>query len=51
MFAAIFAFSYAFLLFSLVSEADSDLLKVLGFLAGLWMTIAGAYSGWSATRA
>jgi hypothetical protein len=46
MFAAFFSFSYALIIFGLVGEADTDWLRVIGFIAASWMAIAGAISGW-----
>lgn len=50
MFAAVFSFAYAFLIFGLVNEAQSDWLRVLGFVAGTYLVIAGAIAGWQAAR-
>ena len=50
MAAAVFAFAYAFLIYGLVNEADSAWLRVLGFVAGTYLVVAGAVSGWMAAR-
>lgn len=50
MIAAIYALSYAFLIFALVGEASSVWLQVIGFLMATWMTVAGAIAGWQHFR-
>lgn len=42
----LYAFSYAFLIFGLSAEADTDWLRVLGFVAASYMALAGALAGW-----
>lgn len=46
MLALLFAFGYAFLIFGLSAEADSNWLRVLGFVAASYMALAGALAGW-----
>lgn len=46
MIAAFFSFSYALIIFALVGEADSDWLRIVGFIAASWMAFAGAIAGW-----
>lgn len=50
MLAALFALSYGMLLFALSAEADTPFLEVLGVIAAVYMTVAGAYVGWRASR-
>lgn len=50
MFAVVFALSYALIIYALAAEASSVWLKVVGFIAGTWMAIAGAVAGWQFTR-
>lgn len=50
MLATFFAFAYALIIFALAGEADTPWLRVLGFVAGIYLTIAGALSGWLAAR-
>lgn len=50
MLAAAYAFGFAFLLFALADEADTPALRVIAFVAGAWMAISGAASGWLASR-
>lgn len=47
---ALLSFSYAFLIFALTSEAQSEWLRVLGFTGAFWMAVAGALQGWMAAR-
>jgi hypothetical protein len=44
--AAAYAFAYSLLTFALAAEADTVWLKVMGFIAGTWLAIAGAITGW-----
>lgn len=49
-FGALLSFAYAFLIFGLTSEAESEWLRVLGFTGAFWMAVAGAFQGWAASR-
>ena len=50
MIAAIISLSIAMLLFALAGEARSELLRVWGTVAAIWMTIVAALNGWIAAR-
>lgn len=46
MVAAIIAFVFALLVFALAAEAQSEWLRILGFILATLFTITGAVSGW-----
>lgn len=50
MVAAVFATTYALILFGLASEAQTDWLRIVGFIAATWMAIAGAMAGYQRFR-
>ena len=50
MVAAVFAFTYAILIFALVAEVETEWLRIAGIVAAGWMVLAGALAGWQAFR-
>jgi hypothetical protein len=46
MIAALFAFSYALVIFALVAEVETEWLRITGIVFALWMVFAGAMAGW-----
>ena len=50
MVAVLYAFGFAFLLFGLASEVQTEWLRILGFVAGSYMALAGAVAGWRRFR-
>ena len=50
MIGAIFAFVYGIIVLALVNEADSEWLKITGWIAAFWMIAAGALAGWQANK-
>jgi hypothetical protein len=50
MIAALFAFSYALVIFALVGEVETEWLRITGIVFGIWMVFAGAMSGWNRFR-
>ena len=50
MISAIFAFAYGLLIFALVGEAETAWLRIAGIIAAWYMVLAGAFTGWQASR-
>lgn len=46
MIGALYAFAFSLLTFALAAEADTQWLKIVGFVAGTWLAVAGALTGW-----
>jgi hypothetical protein len=45
VFAALFAFSYALLIFALVGETETEWLRIAGIFGAVWMVIGGTVAG------
>jgi hypothetical protein len=45
MFAVLYSFAYALILFALAGDVQTEWLKILGIVAGSWMVFAGAVAG------
>jgi hypothetical protein len=50
MIAAILALVYGLVMFMLAGEAQTPVLRVLGFCLATFITIIGALAGWTAAR-